>query len=478
MGDDTKNTPGSLADILAQGAASQPIPIFPDQNALNAPPPDIAAQAQTPNYNLPTGGQAPQQPASNAPPQMGGMPLVVRYISDMIKGGQQANPLTGQGGYSRGDATLNFLGEFLQNMSAGFAAAGLGPGANMRGFAAAATSPYQRALQTYGLQQQQQAQQSQLQSEAVRRQMEEAQIKQMQNVVQTPYGPMSSALASKIWPAEIARQGKIEAAGVQKRYMTTPLGIFDTQDKKFVEGGTNGIKVTDELAKDYGLPKDLVGREIPLQQFSSMERGGAAIAANQIRSRQADIAAGRLSLANKAFERDTFGTLMGQNIPSSLVDDNGTTMGWKSPSMPTSSIKTQGQQAEDLSVLFKTVSNKIDQLDKAGKLGPLAGRINEFMTGKVGADDPEFAELRALGSLTASGMLKAHFGSRGGQQMYQHFEDLFNTGKMTAGDLKAALGGFETFMDKYAGRVKKAGPGGPSSGGNALSRLEQKYLKK
>ena len=64
MADDTQNTPGSLADILAQGAASQPIPLSPDQNALNAPPPDIAAQAQTPNYNLPTGGQAPQQPAS------------------------------------------------------------------------------------------------------------------------------------------------------------------------------------------------------------------------------------------------------------------------------------------------------------------------------------------------------------------------------------------------------------------------------
>src|SRR5207247_3242851 len=127
---------------------------------------------------------------------------------------------------------------------------------------------------------------------------------------------------------------------------------------------------------------------------------------------QAEIAAGRLSLSQKTFERDTFGTIFGKAIPSSLVDENQNVIGWKSPSAPTTSTKQMGQQAQDLSTLFTKVNEKVKQLQAQGKLGPMAGRVSEFMTGRVGADDPDFAELRALGSLTASGALRAHFGAR------------------------------------------------------------------
>jgi hypothetical protein len=180
------------------------------------------------------------------------------------------------------------------------------------------------------------------------------------------------------------------------------------------------------------------------------------------------IAAGKLSLAQASFERDTFGQLFGplaNKYPSlvSLTDESGNALGWKSPAAPTSSIKTQAQQAADLSQLFKKVNAELVNANQMGLLGPGAGRLNDFLTGKIGADNTEFAEVRALGSLTASGMLKAHFGARGGQQMYGHFEDLFNTGKMTLGDLQGAMRGFGTFMDQYASRVKTTAANSPTA---------------
>lgn len=176
-----------------------------------------------------------------------------------------------------------------------------------------------------------------------------------------------------------------------------------------------------------------------------------------LRQASVAIAQGRLSLAQQAFDRDTFGTLFGKSIPSSLVDDSGETIGWKSPSAPTASTKTMGQQAQDLNKLFTDVRSEVAKLGKAGKLGPIAGRINEVMTGKVGADDPDFAYLRTLGSLTLSGALRAHFGARGGGQMFDKFKSDFDTGKMTSGNLLASLDGFQKFMNQYAQRVKTAG---------------------
>jgi len=172
---------------------------------------------------------------------------------------------------------------------------------------------------------------------------------------------------------------------------------------------------------------------------------------------RANTAAGQLDLARQSFERDTFGTLFGKDIPSSLVDEAGNTLGWKSPSAPTSSVKQQAQQSQDLVSLSKSVRDEIAKAQANGSLGPYSGRISELMTGKVGADDPQFAKLRTLGAMYLTGAMKAHFGARGGQQMYDHFKALMDTGKMTEGDLLGAMDGFETFFGQYAKRVQSAG---------------------
>ncbi len=92
----------------------------------------------------------------------------------------------------------------------------------------------------------------------------------------------------------------------------------------------------------------------------------------------------------------------------------------------------------------------VDKLDSEGKLGPLASRWNEFMTGKVGAGDPEVAALRAKMGLSTTLLMQAHVGSRGSAQMLEHFEDLANQKKLDGPTLKAALGAEISYVQDKA----------------------------
>jgi hypothetical protein len=210
----------SLAGAMDQGGQLDPQMLQQIAQAAQAqratPPPDPFGGQQpagnTPPPILPT--QTPQQ----QPPRQGGTPLLFDYIRNMIKGTQYGPSTQGQPGQpgqvgqpgepvTRGDMTLNFMGQFLSNLSQGLAQAGHGPGANLRGAAGAMQAPYQRELQQYQLQQQQQQSQAQIQAEQARTQLTQAQTEQAKNVVMTPYGPMNQKLAEKVFPAAIRKEG-------------------------------------------------------------------------------------------------------------------------------------------------------------------------------------------------------------------------------------------------------------------------------
>lgn len=98
----------------------------------------------------------------------------------------------------------------------------------------------------------------------------------------------------------------------------------------------------------------------------------------------------------------------------------------------------------------KGIMQLVDELDAEGKLGPIASRWNEFMTGKVGAGDPEIAALRAKMGLSTTLLMQAHVGSRGSAQMLEHFEDLANQKKLDGPTLKAALGAEVNYVQDKA----------------------------
>lgn len=112
----------------------------------------------------------------------------------------------------------------------------------------------------------------------------------------------------------------------------------------------------------------------------------------------------------------------------------------------------------------------VDKLDSEGKLGPLAGRWNEFMSGKWGAGDPDYAALRAKMGLSTTLLMQAHVGSRGGSALLEHFADLANAGKMDGPTLKSAMASEINYvqdkaMDPAGANYRKPSmPSGPPQG--------------
>jgi hypothetical protein len=263
--------------------------------------------------------------------------------------------------------------------------------------------------------------------------------------------------------------------------------------------------VTPEMSRDMGIPEQLIGKDIKnseaigyskaasSQLTPVMGRQGPAIV-NKVTKDITKLGLGSpmenaVAVANQrlreaTFERDTFGQWVSQDLakkyPSLVsISDDGQTLGWKSPVSPTATIKTQGQQAQDIIKAMDEVKADIMAANRAGLLGPIEGRWNEFMVGNVGGENPQFAKLRSEISFLASGALKAHFGARGGTEMYDHFKNLFDSGKMSTGDLIGGIDGLGKFMQIYAGRIKTTGGGGtaaaPAAGSDKVSKLVGKY---
>jgi hypothetical protein len=72
--------------------------------------------------------------------------------------------------------------------------------------------------------------------------------------------------------------------------------------------------------------------------------------------------------------------------------------------------------------LFSMARNQVLSLNKAGKLGPIASRVNNFVAGK-GLDGDQLAFLDTL-KLISTKLMQAHVGARGSKDMLAHFESL------------------------------------------------------
>lgn len=141
-------------------------------------------------------------------------------------------------------------------------------GAGM-GFEAGYTLPWQRASQ------QNQLAQQQAQTEALKAQSE---------LVQTPNGPIPGWLAKSVLPATIRAGATTEAAdthagaqrdvaGINQKFKAVPgVGLFDTTTRQVVPGTAQGITVTPEIAKDYQLPEDFIGKPMKLTDLTGLER--------------------------------------------------------------------------------------------------------------------------------------------------------------------------------------------------------------
>lgn len=245
--------PAAMQQMLTQMPAAANGQAAPP--AAMQPPP---VQSPAPQAQLPDTSQS--QPASG-PPKQSFAPLLARVLQNAFKGPGYA-PATGGGPGDMGaqpgrpgdraSEFEGFLGEFLDSFSKGMANSGTGPGANARGFGAGVQAPYQRQLGEYQVGQQAQAQQATIgQTEA------ETALKQA--------------------------QARVEAAGAQKQFLSTPFGVMDTKTGNYVGGsGAGGIGATVKMTKEmadsgqYGPgAEQLIDRYVKLSDLSGMERSTA-----------------------------------------------------------------------------------------------------------------------------------------------------------------------------------------------------------
>ena len=115
------------------------------------------------------------------------------------------------------------------------------------------------------------------------------------------------------------------------------------------------------------------------------------------------------------------------------------------------------------------VIQMINELDKQGKLGPLASRWNDFMSRGWGAGDPLYTALRTRLDLAQTKMMQAHVGNRGGSFMLEHFENLANAGKLDAPTMRAAIDQELRYM-KNNSELPSSGGAGGGGGGHAAPK--------
>ena len=109
----------------------------------------------------------------------------------------------------------------------------------------------------------------------------------------------------------------------------------------------------------------------------------------------------------------------------------------------------------------------IDKLDKEGKLGVIASRWNDFLSGTLGAGDPDYTALRTRMGLATTKLMQAHVGSRGGSYMLEHFEDLANAKKLDANTLRAGINQELRYVNDLS--MLPSTGGGKAGGGHSFS---------
>ena len=124
---------------------------------------------------------------------------------------------------------------------------------------------------------------------------------------------------------------------------------------------------------------------------------------------------------------------------------------------PAANIKMMKQSAPhvlDLVNASDAVINKV-----SNDMGPIKGRFNEFMTGKIGTTNQDWISLRTNIKLLETRLMQMHVGARGGEYILKHFQDIFSYGYQSPENMKQALADVRS----YANEVKKSAFVGSSS---------------
>lgn len=136
--------------------------------------------------------------------------------------------------------------------------------------------------------------------------------------------------------------------------------------------------------------------------------------------------------------------------PQTLADANGNPVPYRQMSVfsPTMQMKNVAAQGSIAAQGIPNVIHEVDELKDS--LGPVAGRWNEFMQGKVGTDNPAFAGLRADLLMLSSAVALAHARGRLPENLREEFDSMINAPQQDPENIKAVLGHILPWMQNVA----------------------------
>jgi hypothetical protein len=125
--------------------------------------------------------------------------------------------------------------------------------------------------------------------------------------------------------------------------------------------------------------------------------------------------------------------------------------------MPPAQIRAMAYTAQSTMNEIPKGLAMVDQLAAQGKLGPLAGRWNDLITGKAGFEDPQYMQLREFLTLNVAAALRTHFGARGGQLMFDKFMENLNTAGQSPRNIQAAMAEIGDWFGGYVDMATQPG---------------------
>lgn len=192
------------------------------------------------------------------------------------------------------------------------------------------------------------------------------------------------------------------------------------------------------------------------QQLEREIQGRLAIAQQGMRLRmQNQSMAGYGQLLNLGFNGAT-GEHLGEGsspVPSWMpTDAAGNPVPLKIYSAIPSQARYRSLQAKTLMPLVNNLEDSLEYLNSKDQLGPIRGRANNFLTGKLKISDPDYQTFMTQWSLLQTALMQAHVGSRGSDAILDHFASLID-GSMPFENSQASLAVIGNYLDNEVGTM-------------------------
>ena len=270
-------------------------------------------------------------------------------------------------------------------------------------------------------------------------------------------------------------------------YITVGTGLYNASEGKWIrepQDKADLYEISPEHGKalgltpndkgEYWIPKQAVGSLLkppvervksPEEQFIEEFRGkhpGSSIA-------DAETAFKKIQPPEKPPQTMMIGQDGVAKVirPGDTVDPGSRTPQQQgSVNTPTMQMRTAGSRAELAASQVPGIIQEVTRLKD--QLGPVAGRWNEFMQGKVGAPNQEIAGLRTDLIFLSSAVALAHAVGRLPENLREEFDQLINAPKQDPDNMVVILNHVQKWMQDNAKYMKgeqgQTGGGGPAVG--------------